>query len=187
MSSRRERAGKKAALAARKLEAEGNDSDVEFVEERKTLGEFISRNALAAKAHLLHYKIMANKRIGWPSDFGLAPLPSNTNKQISRLYALPAMRPLQFREGLKSLPPPFGHATSLASAMLYRRGAVMSEPCLNCAKGNGRFQECVRIVEPGKVWELDFFSGGCAAVAAPAPTASAVSQSVVFGKRSCFA
>ena len=38
----------------------------------------------------------------------------------------------------------------------------MSEPCQNCAKGNGRFRDCVRVVEPGKTWELDFFSGGCA-------------------------
>ena len=139
-------------MAAREAEA-GGDSEVEFVEERKTLGKFLSRNAFVAKVHHLRYKIIADKRIGWPSDFGPAPLPSSTSKQIERLCALPALRPLRFREGLKSLPPPFGHATSLASAMLYHRGAVMSEPCLNCAKCNGRFQECVRVAEPGKVME----------------------------------
>ena len=58
-------ARKKAALAAKASEPEaGEGSDIEILEERKALGKFISRSGFVAKVYHLHYRIVANKRIG---------------------------------------------------------------------------------------------------------------------------
>ena len=61
------------------------------------------------------------------------------------------------------LPNPFGHPSSLASAMLFRRGAIAVPPCTHCARGKGRFPQCV-IISPRTTSALptDYFNGVCA-------------------------
>ena len=97
----------------------------------------------------------------WPPNVEITTDASNINKQFHRLTARPLVRPLEFRVNV-SLPPPHRHLTSVFSAMIYRRGTVSVTSCRHCAIGNGRYPECVRILERDMTAYEEFLSGACA-------------------------
>ena len=61
-----------------------------------------------------------------------------------------------------TLPDPWGHPMTLAQAMLFRRGEVVDDPCLNFRRGNGRLKLCVHLLDPESPFPEDFFNGSCA-------------------------
>ena len=102
-------------------------------------------------------------RVLAPPKWTLGLLPEHAKtRQLQRLVRLPVVRDLEFRPNVV-LPDPWTHSTSVGSAILFRRGAVASEPCTNCARGNGRFPLCVHI-EPDKkaVFPKEPYHGTCA-------------------------
>ena len=76
-----------------------------------------------------------------------------------------------------SLPEPFNHPTTLAQAMLFRRGAVVIPACTNCTRGNSRFKLCVKLLDPGCPFAEDFYNGACANCLPNATTTYSISKS----------
>ncbi|KAM0795123.1 hypothetical protein BDR22DRAFT_894481 [Usnea florida] len=74
--------------------------------------------------------------LGWPALFGDSmPVDHSISATTERLLeACVPLRNLQVRPGVK-LNNPWGHPTTFQSAALYLRGAIASQPCVNCQRG----------------------------------------------------
>ena len=102
------------------------------------------RVALVREA--LRNEAAADKVLVWPSNFGVViPREAHSTASLIRLQRVPVVGDLEFRDTSKSLPPHFGHSSSLNSAILYRRGVVETPGCTNYRRGNGRYSQCVRL------------------------------------------
>ena len=88
----------------------------------------------------------------------------NREAQLARLIEeFPGIRELRFRENA-SFPDTKAHRTYLLSAALQRRGNLHQgdNQCRRCARGAGRYSECVSLRNPVHGFETDFVKGCCA-------------------------
>ncbi|KAL2062711.1 hypothetical protein VTL71DRAFT_5783 [Oculimacula yallundae] len=78
-------------------------------------------------------------------------------ESLQSLLELPILRPIPWREG-QELPPDKSYEHERAevriAVIMTTRGDIAEEPCQHCARGNGRFTECV--------YKEGWFLGACA-------------------------